>query len=120
MCVFEKEGGGRGLGNQLQIVGLLSKTLNCFQNSSRAVCGYCGLKFLRLGHLENHLRVHTGEKPYQCIICGRCFPYKSSLLKHPESHKVGYYIGLHTFELDNDFEIVILFFLNIYNFSDMQ
>ncbi|XP_065581857.1 zinc finger protein ZFP2-like isoform X2 [Artemia franciscana] len=60
---------------------------NKVKNSSRAVCGYCGLKFLRLGHLENHLRVHTGEKPYQCIICGRCFPYKSSLLKHPESHK---------------------------------
>lgn len=50
-------------------------------------CPYCSKYFERAGHLERHKRIHTGEKPYRCEICGRRFNQKCSLKEHMKIHR---------------------------------
>lgn len=35
-----------------------------------------------------HQRVHSGEKPLQCTICGKSFSESSNLSKHKRTHEV--------------------------------
>lgn len=47
-------------------------------------CPYegCDRKFKRREHLNRHIHLHTGVKPFQCDRCGRRFTRKDSLRNH--------------------------------------
>lgn len=45
-------------------------------------CTFCSHSFLRLSHLQRHIRVHTGERPYSCVKCPKQFARSDKLRQH--------------------------------------
>ena len=45
-------------------------------------CSVCRKYFASPYLLRDHMRSHSGEKPFMCFRCGRRFAHKSSLLSH--------------------------------------
>ncbi|KAG8201697.1 hypothetical protein JTE90_012761 [Oedothorax gibbosus] len=49
-------------------------------------CTMCPYATVQKGHMNIHVRKHTGEKPFACAKCGRKFKDKSSMRKHETIH----------------------------------
>ncbi|KAM4708024.1 zinc finger protein 131 isoform 2-T6 [Discoglossus pictus] len=53
------------------------------------VCQFCDKQFDHFGHFKEHLRKHTGEKPFECPNCHERFARNSTLKCHLSACQVG-------------------------------
>ena len=63
----------------------IKHTKDIHEQSGKFGCTFCEKKFCRDGDKKKHERKHSGEKPYQCEICGERFKRKLTLT-HLNSH----------------------------------
>ncbi|XP_053170999.1 zinc finger protein with KRAB and SCAN domains 5-like [Scomber japonicus] len=56
------------------------------KKSQSLSCNICGRVTLCNSSMVNHLRTHTGERPFTCQICGKCYSTKSQVLDHIRAH----------------------------------
>lgn len=65
-------------------VGITKKGRRISSNSSNSTvrCPVCSQTYSRKDNLRAHMRIHSGERPYQCKQCSNAFRWLGALRKH--------------------------------------
>ncbi|KAM4745287.1 uncharacterized protein FYW61_011807 [Anableps anableps] len=50
------------------------------------LCLICGKHFRNGGNLSRHTKIHSGHKPHLCMTCGKRFIQKNQLMSHIQTH----------------------------------
>ena len=45
-------------------------------------CPFCEKQTTKSKAMKEHIRIHTGERPYICPVCNFTFSYSSNYYKH--------------------------------------
>lgn len=62
------------------LVGLTSTSNGKKSENDRPYhCPACQKKFRQMGHLQQHIRIHTNDRPYQCAHCDKRFKQRSQV-----------------------------------------
>lgn len=72
-------------------------------------CPVCGLLInSKRFNFKQHLKIHTGEKPFVCQVCSRAFRQKAHMVKHVTTHRteprgggLGEAMGLGPYQSEN-------------------
>lgn len=62
------------------------KQVSLFRPRHQYVCDLCCKVFKKKDSLQNHINIHTGEKPFECDICHDKFRQKHHLQRHMLKH----------------------------------
>ncbi|XP_062410980.1 zinc finger protein 436-like isoform X1 [Sardina pilchardus] len=67
-------------------VGSLNIHLRIHSGEKAHTCGQCGKRFGRADLLKSHKRTHTGERPFGCNLCGKSYAHQGQLRIHKRVH----------------------------------
>ncbi|XP_060809240.1 zinc finger protein 286A isoform X1 [Amyelois transitella] len=62
--------------------GLTSHVKRCHLKLRPHKCALCGKSFFKKTALQNHMVSHTGEKRFECHVCGKCYGTRNNLRFH--------------------------------------
>ncbi|XP_050529940.1 uncharacterized protein LOC126899272 isoform X1 [Daktulosphaira vitifoliae] len=68
---------------QFRTAAFLRRHVVCFHQRIRGYrCDICGRSFSEKRNVDDHRRIHTGERPFVCETCGKSFAQRSSMKIH--------------------------------------